>query len=208
MEQSWQTRIVFVLSAPSGAGKTTVLRRLLEEVPGLVFAVSHTTRPPREGERPGVHYHFVDRETFCRIRDRRPPGFLEWAEVHGHFYGTSRQEVFDRLAGGDDVMLDIDVQGASQVRQQLPCVTVFLAPPSREVLAARLHGRGTDSEEVIERRLAAAAREMAASGFYDYVVVNDELELAVAQLRAIVWSERCRRRRWPDGRALALQGWR
>jgi len=183
--------IVIVVSAPSGAGKTTVLARVLAETPGLRFSVSHTTRPPRSGERAGVDYHFVDREGFLRLRDAG--GLLEWAEVHGNLYGTGTAELERARSAGCDVLLDLDVQGAAQVRRRIPdAVLAFILPPSYEVLERRLRGRGQDDEPAIRRRLAAAGREIDAFVNYDYAIVNEDLELCIAQLRSIVSAARCR----------------
>jgi guanylate kinase len=182
---------VIVVSAPSGAGKTTVLNRVLGELPGIRFSVSHTTRAPRGGEREGEDYYFVDRTTFLRLRDQ--DRLLEWAEVHGNLYGTGRAELERAQAESRDLLLDIDVQGATQVRSRVPgAVTVFILPPSYEVLERRLRGRGQDGEETIRRRLAAAGREIGAFESYDYAIVNEELEVCVEELKCIVRSARCR----------------
>ncbi|MFP7753354.1 guanylate kinase [Thermodesulfobacteriota bacterium B35] len=197
--------MLLVLSAPSGCGKTTILKRVMAELPGLVFSVSHTTRAPRPGEVDGRDYHFVGRDEFETIRDRTPSGFLEWAEVHGNLYGTSRQEVERLRARGLDVVLDIDVQGAVQVRRDWDPVTVFIAPPSLAELERRLRGRGTEAAETIALRLANARREMKAAADYEYLVVNDVLDVAVDALRSIIVAERCRRRRAPSGEAVELR---
>ena len=159
--------MLIVLSAPSGCGKTTMVQRLMQSLPGLVFSVSHTTRAPRGREVDGVDYHFVDVATFLALRDQQPSGFLEWAEVHGNYYGTSVNAVQQQLVVGNDVLLDIDVQGAAQVRAHGKPVTVFIAPPSLDVLEQRLRGRGTESEATIDKRLRNARQEMAAVGDYD-----------------------------------------
>nr|WP_321466303.1 guanylate kinase [uncultured Desulfobulbus sp.] len=195
--------LLLVLSAPSGCGKTTILKRVMAELPSLSFSVSHTTRKPRPGEVDGVQYHFVSPQDFLALRDQQPCGFLEWAEVHGNYYGTSVAEVERRCRQGQDVLLDIDVQGAAQVRQGADPVTVFIAPPSLQVLEQRLRGRGTESEETIGRRLHNARAEMAEIAAYDYVIVNDKLEEAVESLRSIIIAERCRRRR--DRRGVPMQ---
>jgi guanylate kinase len=185
--------ILIVLSAPSGCGKTTILRQVMADLPGLSFSVSHTTRQPRPGEVNGRDYHFVSHEQFKAVRDQS--GFLEWAEVHGNFYGTSRQEVESRLAAGADVILDIDVQGAEQVRRNAQPVTVFIAPPSLAELERRLRGRGTENEESLHRRLTNAEKEMQVADAYTYLIVNDRLEQAVLELKSVIIAERCRRRR-------------
>jgi guanylate kinase len=182
---------VIVVSAPSGAGKTTVLARALRDLGGIRFSVSHTTRSPRGAERDGVEYHFVDRATFERLRDEG--GLLEWAEVHGNLYGTGLAEIERASAAGVDVLLDVDVQGAVQVRRCIPdAVTVFILPPSYEVLEHRLRGRGQDDEAAIRRRLAAAGREIDAFEQYDYAIVNDDLDACVEELKSIVRAARCR----------------
>jgi guanylate kinase len=182
---------VIVVSAPSGAGKTTVLARALRDLGGIRFSVSHTTRPPRGAERDGVEYHFVDRAAFARLRD--DGGLLEWAEVHGNLYGTSVAEIERASTAGVDVLLDVDVQGAVQVRRRIPdSVTVFILPPSYEVLEHRLRGRGQDDEAAIRRRLAAAGREIDAFEQYDYAIVNDDLDACVEELKSIVRAARCR----------------
>jgi guanylate kinase len=183
---------LFIVSSPSGAGKTTLIRRVLEDprIGGtLHFSVSHTTRPPRTGERDGVEYHFVDEAEFRAIEVRG--GFLEWAVVHGNLYGTSRAEVEPRLERGLDVLLDIDVQGARQVRSHVPeAVKVIVFPPSREVLEARLKARASDAPEVVVRRLAAARKEMEEWGEFDYAIINEDLEAAVDELRSILVARR------------------
>ena len=183
--------VVIVVSAPSGAGKTTVIERVLADLPGIRFSVSHTTRPPRDGEREGVDYHFVERAAFERLRDENK--LLEWAEVHGNLYGTSRAELEAARAEGKDVLLDLDVQGAAQVRACLPeAVTVFILPPSYPALERRLRGRGQDDEATIQRRLAVAACEIAKVTDYDYALVNDDVDACVEELKTIIRAERCR----------------
>jgi len=180
---------LFVISAPSGAGKTTILRRVLE-LPAISFSVSHTTRSPRPGERHGVDYFFVDRETFDGLR--RQNAFLEWAEVHGNFYGTSRTAVQTTLDQGSDVVLDIDVQGARQLqaKRYIEATYVFIAPPSLGELERRLSGRGTERPETLALRLANARREMREMDAYDYLVINDDLDEAVETVRAIIIEKR------------------
>ncbi|MDH4321212.1 MAG: guanylate kinase [Desulfobulbaceae bacterium] len=194
---------LFVISAPSGTGKTTILKQVMATVPGLSFSISHTTRAPRAGEQDGVDYHFVDRDRFVAMREAG--AFLEWAEVHGNFYGTSLAAVEASLAAGTDIILDIDVQGCRQVRAMAgDAVSLFVVPPSWPELERRLTGRGTDNEETIRLRLANARKEMADIVHYDYVVVNDILASAVATMLAIIHAERSRHRRTADGAPMQL----
>jgi guanylate kinase len=180
---------LYVVAAPSGAGKTTLVRLLLDSEPGVHLSISYTTRGPRPGEADGREYHFVDVATFRAMMARGD--FLEWAEVHGNFYGTSKVWIADHLAAGHDVLLEIDWQGAQQVRAVFPeAIGVFILPPSMEELTRRLTGRGTDSAEVIERRLAAAQAEMRHVGEFDYVIINDGLEQALDDLRSVVRASR------------------
>lgn len=193
---------LFVISAPSGTGKSTILKRLLTEVPNLAFSVSHTTRAPRPGENNGQEYHFVDRPTFAGMRADQ--AFLEWAEVHGNLYGTSRTAIETQLAKGIDVFLDIDVQGAKQLRDcdHSDAIFLFIVPPSWSELERRLRGRGTDSEETVQLRLNNARHEMEDADRYDYLVINDRLDEAVEVLRAVIIAERCKTRRNPDGQPI------
>ncbi|UCE86531.1 MAG: guanylate kinase [Deltaproteobacteria bacterium] len=182
--------IVFVVSAPSGTGKTTVCRSVIARDPGIRFSISHTTRAPRPGERDGVDYFFVDAATFRSLVGEG--AFVEYAEYGGNLYGTSWKAAIDPLAQGTDVLLEIDIQGARQVadRAELGARLIFLLPPSRAALEARLRNRGTDAPDVIERRLAIAEAEFQAVYGFDYVVVNDALEAAVADVLEIVRAER------------------
>lgn len=183
---------VFVVSSPSGGGKTTVVQRLLASLPGLRRSVSLTTRPKRRAERAGRDYRFVSPAQFDLLR--RSGQLLEWASVHGASYGTPKRPVLQALSRGQDVILSIDVQGARQVRRHLGgrCILVFLLPPSLTVLKRRLRQRRTESEAGMRQRLAAARRELAQVPRYDYAVVNDQLEQAVEHLRSIVIAHRCR----------------
>ncbi|SMC44529.1 guanylate kinase [Desulfocicer vacuolatum DSM 3385] len=176
---------LFVVSAPSGAGKTTLCTRMLKLFPGLSYSISHTTRPPRGNEKDGVDYFFITPEVF---RERiQKNAWAEWAKVHDNYYGTSRAFITERLEKGNPLLLDIDVQGARQIRKTYPrAVTVFINAPSMAVLEARLRKRGTDSDVVIARRLENAAREMADLPLYDHVIVNDDLDTAAGKMAAII----------------------
>ena len=178
-------RTLFVVAAPSGAGKSTLVNALLEREPDIALSVSHTTRPPRPGEAEGEHYHFIDREAF--EQEVADGVFLEHAEVHGNLYGTSRRTVEGLLHQGCDVLLEIDWQGARQIREAMPgCVSVFILPPSRGELERRLRGRGSDSPDVIERRLRNSRGEIAHAHEFDFIIVNDRFETALDELQAIV----------------------
>ena len=182
---------LFIVAAPSGAGKTSLVKALLEREPKIVLSVSHTTRQPRPGEQDAVHYHFVNRGQFEELIKRQ--AFLEHAEVFGNLYGTSCEAVAAHLAQGRDVLLEIDWQGAQLVRSKLACVSIFILPPSREELLRRLRSRGQDSETVIARRTAEAQVEMAHCHEFDFLVVNDDFAHALGDLRAIVACQRLRR---------------
>lgn len=183
--------ILFILSAPSGAGKTTLSRHILERTPNLKLSISYTTRTPRPGEIEGRDYHFIEESRFVQLR--ADGAFAEWAEVHGLLYGTAREPLDTALAQGKDFLLDIDVQGAHQLRTAYPeAVSVFVLPPSWDELENRLRSRGTDHKEVIARRLQRAREETQELGNYDYVIVNDHLERATSLLSAIIQTERIR----------------
>lgn len=180
---------LFIVAAPSGAGKTTLTRKLLEHDPSIHLSISYTTRAPRPGEQDGREYNFVDVPTFMAMRERGE--FIEWAEVHGNFYGTSAAWIERELSADRDVLLEIDWQGAQQVRELFPVVLgIFIMPPSLEELERRLTGRGQDSEEVIARRVAAAQEEMRHVSEFDYVIINDDLQTAFADLLAVVRAAR------------------
>lgn len=189
--------LMLVLSSPSGAGKSTIARNLLESDPALELSVSVTTRPRRPSEIDGVHYHFVSQRDFDRLRDT--DALLEWAEVHGNCYGTPREAAEQAMSEGRDMLFDIDWQGANQLVEKMPTdiVSIFILPPSMEELKSRLQRRAEDSAETIEKRLANAREEIGHWQEYDYVVVNDDLDRAYGAVRAIVTAERLRRNRRP-----------
>ncbi|BCA80069.1 guanylate kinase [Desulfuromonas sp. AOP6] len=187
---------LFVISAPSGAGKTSLCKEVIDFFPSLRQSVSYTTRPMRPGEVDGIDYHFVSAETFAAMVARGE--FAEWAEVHGNRYGTALATLTEAMEQGEDVLLDIDCQGAEQLRKTCrQAVFIFILPPSLDELMRRLQGRQTDSEEVILRRLANARHEIAQVPRYDFVVINDLFATALEQLKAIILAERCRVRRYP-----------
>ncbi len=187
---------VFVVSAPSGAGKRTVLERVLARDPRLEYSVSATSRRPRPGEVDGRDYYFLTPEEFRRRRDAG--AFVEWAEVHGNLYGTLREEIERKRASGRDLILEVDVQGMRQLRDSgLDVTTIFIVPPSLEVLEERLRGRGTEAPEELALRLRNAREEMAARHSFDYIVINDSLDQAVADFEAIVRASRLRADRQP-----------
>lgn len=180
---------LYIVTAPSGAGKTSLVKALLERARGIEVSVSYTTRAPRTGEQNGVNYHFVDVPTFERMV--REGAFLEHANVFGNYYGTARQTVADKLAQGVDIILEIDWQGAQQVRKLFPgAIGIFILPPSRAVLESRLRNRKTDSDEVIARRLSEAKTEMSHHAEFEYLVVNDVFEQALHELASIVTAQR------------------
>ena len=182
---------LFIIAAPSGAGKTTLVKMLLERDSGIRLSVSYTTRAPRPGEANGREYHFIDVPAFQAMRERGD--FLESAEVHGNLYGTSRPWIEAAMKGGSDLLLEIDWQGALQVKRLLPmAVGIFVLPPSLEALSERLSHRATDSPEVIERRLRAARAEIAHVEEFDYVIINNDFDAAARDLIAVVRAERLR----------------
>ncbi|MBU2812737.1 guanylate kinase [Acidithiobacillus thiooxidans] len=192
MTSSAERGILWIISAPSGAGKTSLSRALVEAVPQLRTSVSYTTRPARPGEVDGTDYHFVEMAQFSEMAERGE--FLEYARVHGNGYGTGEPWVKSQLFAGMDVLLEIDWQGARQVRERLPgqAVSIFILPPSLDTLETRLRGRAQDSDEVIARRVAAAREELLHYDEFDYLVVNDQFETALADLRSIVHAEHLR----------------
>ncbi len=184
-------RLIIVVSAPSGAGKTSLCAEAVRRVPGLVHSISFTTRPPRPHEVTGRDYYFVDEATFQRMV--QSGDFAEWASVHGHLYGTSKRLLEGHMAAGRDVILDVDVQGAAQLRQQYPDgVFVFILPPSWDMLEERLRARRSDASEEIERRLKKAREEIKCFNEYEYAIINDVLERVIGDLCAIIVGERCR----------------
>lgn len=176
---------LFVISAPSGAGKTTLCEILCRCLPSLAYSISYTTRPPRPGERDGIDYHFIDEKRFKQMIQK---GMLaEWTEVYGNYYGTSAKDLESMLSAGKHILLDIDVKGARQIKARFPdAITIFIMPPSLDELAKRLKRRGTDSPETIKKRLEAATLEIKHKDSYDYVIVNDDLEKAASRLCSIV----------------------
>lgn len=185
------TGILFIISAPSGAGKTSLVGELLKRMENIKASISHTTRDRRPGEEDGINYHFVSREEFVGMLEQN--AFLEHAEVFGNFYGTSQQWVEETLAAGEDVILEIDWQGAAQVRQLFAeSTSIFILPPSKQALRERLNNRGQDDSAVIEKRIAAATEEMSHYIEADFMVVNDDFEVALNQLIAIVSAQHCR----------------
>ncbi len=188
--------LLLILSSPSGAGKTTLTRKLQDRFPALRFSVSHTTRKPRPNEIDGKDYHFVTREQFDELVDR--DAFVEWAEVHGNCYGTSRAEIERARSepGVSGMIFDIDYQGARQIRAKIPdVVSVFILPPSMIELERRLRGRASETEEVVQRRFKAALEEIEHYGFFDYLVVNDDIDTAFRHLEGVILAERSRRTR-------------
>lgn len=182
---------IFVFSAPSGGGKSTIIGQLRRSLDHLGYAVSHTSRPPRKNEEEGIDYYFVSRKTFEGMI--REDAFVEWAPVYDDLYGTSRRTLEEQTSRGLDVVLDVDVQGARSIRRHFPeSVLIYIVPPSLQILAERLRKRGTDSTEAVSRRLRAAAEEIRSCLEYDYVIVNNHLEEAVEEAKSIVLAARCR----------------
>lgn len=176
---------LFIISAPSGGGKTTLCRAVLERFPEMLFSVSYTTRKPRKGEKHGVEYYFISQDDFEKGIEKGE--WAEWAEVHGYFYGTSAEFLDRNLASGKDILLDIDVQGTVQLLKRYPdSITIFILPPSFDTLKKRLESRGSDSQEAIARRLAIAEKEMAQKDLYRHVIVNDQLSASVDELISII----------------------
>jgi guanylate kinase len=203
---------IFIISAPSGSGKSTLVNEVRQIVPGLSFSISYTTRSPRGSEQNGREYYFVTRSEFEEML--RADEFLEHASVFGNYYGTARRFLREAEQNGQDLLLDIDVQGAEQIKQKIPqAVSVFILPPHRQELEKRLRNRSLDAEEVIQRRLITASREIENYSKYDYILVNDRLEESVQALRAILLAERLKRSGFQpsatDAAMMALaEGWR
>jgi guanylate kinase len=176
---------LFIISAPSGAGKTTLCRAVLDRIPNLLYSVSYTTRKPRKGEQNGIDYYFITEKDFKnRIKNGK---WAEWAEVYGHYYGTSSEFIDTSLASGRDILLDIDFQGTLQILDQYPDgITIFIMPPSLDILKLRLESRGTDSKHVISRRIEVANKEMENKDFYRHIIINDKLSVAVADLISVI----------------------
>lgn len=195
MDKVARRGLMLVLSSPSGAGKTTIARRLLDEDGDLALSISHTTRPKRKGETDGKDYHFIDKGTFTRMRDQG--AFLEWAVVFDNYYGTTREPVEQALRQGRDVLFDVDWQGADALRESAKddVVSVFILPPSAQALEERLRTRAEDSEEVVSKRMRGASNEIQHWDEYDYVVVNFDIDRSVEAVRAILAAERSRRSR-------------
>ena len=186
------TATLFIISAPSGAGKTSLVKALLEATDGIRVSVSHTTRAQRPGEANGVDYHFIDKDLFSDMA--RKQAFLEHAQVFDNFYGTAKSSVDELLRQGTDVILEIDWQGARQVREAMPdCVGIFILPPSRAALESRLRNRGQDSDEIIARRMRDAQSEASHYNEYEYLVINDDFQVALRDLQAIIAAQRLRR---------------
>jgi guanylate kinase len=195
---------LYIFSAPSGAGKTSLVKALLEQTPGIEVSVSHTTRAPRPGEENGRHYHFTDIASFEKMVEAN--AFLEHARVFDNYYGTAQSSVDGPLQQGRDVILEIDWQGAEQIRRRYPeAVSVFILPPSKAALRERLQGRGQDADEIIERRMRDAVSEMSHYPEFDYLIINDDFEPALVELRSIVIAQRLRLKRQAERQQALLQ---
>ena len=201
-----KTGVPLVISAPSGTGKSTLISKLHSEFPSFTFSVSYTTRAPRAGEINGKDYHFVDKDEFLRLRDQH--FFAEWAEVHGNFYGTPLHVTRDLLDAGNDIIFDIDVQGARQLKDSLPqgCF-VFVFPPSFTVLKQRLHTRGTETETIITKRMNNAYQEIEQCDMFDFWIINDTLETAYHELSAIYQAAKNRALHYPGFKDSLLKAW-
>jgi len=192
---------LFVISGPSGAGKSSIVNALLGRIEGLVYSISHTSRKPRGREKNGIEYHFVDTGTFNRMIEAG--AFVEWAKVYDDFYGTSFSSLEGQTGSGLDVLLDVDSQGAKNIRKHFEdSVLIYLLPPSMEILERRLKGRGTDDEGVIKARMERALNDIDNCLWYDYIIINDDLEKAITEARSIIISERCRTARQAPAQTL------
>jgi len=188
---------IFVFSAPSGTGQSTIAKALMDRMEKLAYSISHTSRLPRGTERNAVDYHFVTENGFKEMIRRN--AFLEWAEVHGHLYGTSCKAIEAQMSAGFDILMDVDVQGGRNIKKHFPeSVLVFLLPPSLKILEDRLRTRRTDDPSIILNRMAKAAEEIKNCSWYDYIVINDQLEKAIHEAQSIIVSDRCRRERRMD----------
>jgi guanylate kinase len=186
--------LLYVISGPSGAGKSTVIENLLKSTPGLAYSISHTSRKPRGEEKDGVDYHFAGKEDFEQMI--REGEFVEWAEVYGDYYGTSVSGLNEQRGRGLDVVMDVDVFGAKNIKQSFEgSILIFILPPNLDILERRLRNRGTESEEAVRNRIEKALKELANCVWYDYLIFNDDLDRAVQEAASIVTSERCRRSR-------------
>ena len=182
--------ILFVISAPSGGGKSTIASAVRQNVEGLGYSISHTTRKPRGDERDGIDYHFVDEKTFTKMIDQG--AFVEWAKVYDNFYGTASSGLKGLTASGLDILLDVDIQGGRNIKKRFPgSVLIFLVPPSLQILERRLRKRGTDDDATIRARMESAADDIKNCPWYDYIIVNDILEKAIDQVKAVIISRRC-----------------
>jgi guanylate kinase len=181
---------VFVISGPSGAGKSTLIKGVMERITDIGYSVSHTTRAPRVGEKDGKDYFFVDKEKFREMIDSN--AFVEWAQVYDDYYGTSYGTLTDKLDAGQDIILDIDIQGAKNIKEKIKdSILIFILPPSKEILERRLRERATDSLESLAKRIALAAKELYNCRWYDYLIINDDLEKATKALEAVILADRC-----------------
>ncbi|OQY44107.1 MAG: guanylate kinase [Desulfobacteraceae bacterium 4572_87] len=188
---------IFVFSAPSGTGKSTIAEALMERFDRLAYSISHTSRPPRGAEQDGIGYHFVTESDFREMIQKN--AFLEWAQVHDHLYGTAFDAVKAQMSAGSDILMDVDVQGGRSVKKQFPeSVLIFLLPPSLEILRKRLTDRGTDDPAAIKKRMEKASEEIKHCSWYDYIIINDDLEKAVFEAESIIVSARCKKSRRID----------
>jgi guanylate kinase len=185
---------IFVISGPSGAGKSTLIRGVRERIADIGYSVSHTTRAPRVGEKDGKDYFFVDKERFRGMINNN--AFVEWELVYDDYYGTSYISISDKLNAGQDIILDIDIQGAKNIKEKITdSILIFILPPTREILEQRLRDRATDSEEALIKRIALATKELDNCRWYDYLIINDDLEMATKALEAVIVADRCSKTR-------------